>query len=215
VGAGGQPGNLNRVSTDCTLTGPTGNPEIVYVGGEFCPYCAAERWSIVMAVARFGTFSNLQQMQSSSTDVDPNTNTFTFHGTKYTSSVIDFQPTEIEDRNEQPFESPSAQISQIFSGVDQPPFTSSAQGFPFIDIAGHFVLNSTSYDPALLQGLSWKQIASDLSNSGSPVTQAIVGNANYLTAAICIATKNQPASVCAPTFIQSIESKLNAQSTVG
>ena len=168
-----------------------------------------------MAVARFGTFSNLQQMQSSSTDVDPNTNTFTFHSSQYTSSIIDFQPTELEDRNQQPFESPSAQISQIFSTVDQPPYTASARGFPFLDIAGMFTLNATSYDPALLQGLTWSQIASDLSDASNPVTKAIVGNANYLTAAICIATKNQPASACSPPAIQSIEATLNAQKPVG
>jgi len=215
VGTGGQPGNLNRLSGTAILKNSDGRPQVVYVGAEFCPYCAAERWSLVMALARFGTFSSLQQMQSSSTDVDANTSTFTFHGSQYTSSIIDFQATELEDRNRQPFESPSAQIAQIFNAVDQPPFTATAQGFPFLDIAGRFTLNSASYDPAVLQGLTWDQIASDLSDGSSPVTQAIVGNANYLTAAICVATNNQPPTACSPSVIQSIEAKLNAQKPVG
>jgi hypothetical protein len=215
VGAGGQPGDLNRLNGTAILKSSDGRPQVIYVGADFCPYCAAERWSLVMALARFGTFSTLQQMQSSSTDVDPNTSTFTFHDTRYSSSIIDFQPTELEDRNRQPFESPSAQIAQIFNTVDQPPFTGAAQGFPFLDIAGRFTLGAPSYDPAVLKGLTWDQIASDLSDSSTPVAQAIVGNANYLTAAICITTNNQPASACSPPEIQSIEAKLNAQKPVG
>jgi hypothetical protein len=46
-------------------------PEIIFLGAEFCPYCATERWSIVMALSKFGTFSHLVGTTSSSTDVDP------------------------------------------------------------------------------------------------------------------------------------------------
>jgi Domain of unknown function (DUF929) len=215
VGTGGQPGNLNRLSGSTVLKAADGKPQVIYVGAEYCPYCAAERWSIVMALARFGTFSNLQEMMSSSTDIDPNTNTFTFHGSTFSSSTVDFQAVELEDRNRQPFESPSAQVSQIFSSVDRPPYTASSGGFPFLDIAGRFTLRATSYDPALLQGLTWDQIASDLSDGSSPVAQAIVGNANYLTAAICTVTDNKPTSACSSSVIQNIEATLSAQSTVG
>ncbi len=215
VGTGGQPGNFNRLTGGTVLKDASGKPQIIYVGAEYCPFCAAERWNMVMALARFGTFSNLQEMMSSSTDVDPNTKTFTFHGSTYTSSVVDFQPVEMEDRNRQPFETPSAQISQIFSSVNRPPYTSLAGGFPFLDVAGRFTLRTTSIDPALLQGLTWEQIASDLSNSSSPVTRAIVGNANYLTAAICAVTDNQPASACSSPVIQKIEATLSAQPPVG
>jgi hypothetical protein len=40
--------------------------------------------------------------------------------------------------------------------------------FPFLDIGGDYVLYQTSFDPAILQGLSWKQIAADLGNAGQP-----------------------------------------------
>jgi len=215
VGTGGQPGNLNRLSGSTVLKDADGKPQIIYVGAEYCPYCAAERWNIVMALARFGTFSNLQEMMSSSTDVDPNTNTLTFHGSTYSSSIVDFQAVELQDRNRQPFESPSAQVSQIFSSVNRPPYTALAGGFPFLDVAGRFTLRATSYDPALLRGLTWDQIASDLSAGSSPVAQAIVGNANYLTAAICTVTDNKPTSACSSSVIQNIEATLNAQPPVG
>jgi hypothetical protein len=47
------------------------------------------------------------------------------------------------------------------------------------------------------------------------VTLAIVGNANWLTAAICLADHNQPSSVCGSAAIQGIETVLTSQSTVG
>jgi hypothetical protein len=40
------------------------------------------------------------------------------------------------------------------------------------------------------------------------VTKAIVGGANYQTAAICTLTNNQPGSVCSAPEIQQLETKL-------
>ena len=48
----------------------------------------------------------------------------------------------------------------------------------------------------MLAGLSWSTIAADLHNPNSPVAQAVDGTANYITAAICKMTGNQPASAC-------------------
>ena len=79
-----------------------GKPLVVYVGAEYCPYCAAERWVMVMWLSRFGTFKNLSEIQSSSTDVCPNTDTFTFYKSSYSSPYIDFSPNEVEDRNQAP-----------------------------------------------------------------------------------------------------------------
>src|SRR6266568_183753 len=46
----------------------SGKPEIVYVGAEYCPFCAAERWALSVALSRFGSFSGLRLIHSSSTD---------------------------------------------------------------------------------------------------------------------------------------------------
>ena len=42
---------------------------------EYCPFCAAQRWAMVSALSRFGTFSGLKTIHSSSSDADPNTPT--------------------------------------------------------------------------------------------------------------------------------------------
>ena len=210
VGAGNQKGNLARLPGSSVVAGPSGKPAVIYVGAEYCPYCAAERWVIVIALSRFGSFSGLQQITSSSSDVFPNTNTFTFLGASYTSSWIDFQSSELEDRNRQPLESPSAQVASAFQTFDRAPYTQTAQGFPFLDIGGRFVLSNTSYSPQLLQGLSWDQIANQLASPGSPVAQAILGNANIITAAVCNVTNDQPQTVCGAQSIQTIETGLRA-----
>ncbi len=54
-----------------TLNGKS--PAMLYYGAEYCPYCAAERWAMTAALARFGTWSNLQITASSHTDVDAKT----------------------------------------------------------------------------------------------------------------------------------------------
>jgi len=80
------------------VTGPAlasgGKPEMLYIGAEWCPYCAAERWAMAVALSRFGTFSNLKLIHSSGTDVYPNTSTLSFYKSAYTSQYLDFQPVE-------------------------------------------------------------------------------------------------------------------------
>ena len=65
---------------------------------------------------------------------------------------------------------------------------------PFIDVDNKYISVGASYDPGVLSGLSWSQIAGELHTPSSPVAQAVLGASNYLTAAICGATQNQPAA---------------------
>ena len=88
--ATGSANNLIKKVSGTALTGPNGHPEVFYMGAEYCPYCAAERWPMIIALSRFGTFSGLKTTSSSSSDVYPNTPTFTFHGATYVSQYVDF-----------------------------------------------------------------------------------------------------------------------------
>ena len=81
----GQANPLSPVAATPVHKDASGKPIVLYVGGEFCPYCAAERWSPVVALSRFGTFSNLTLLRSSSTDMFPDTRTFSFAGSHYSS----------------------------------------------------------------------------------------------------------------------------------
>src|SRR6266852_5220447 len=68
VNTGGVQNILLRTGATHELTGPNGKPEIFYFGAEFCPYCAAQRWSLVIALSHFGTFSKLPETYSSNLD---------------------------------------------------------------------------------------------------------------------------------------------------
>ena len=69
-------------------------PEIVFFGSEYCPYCAATRWPLVIAMSKFGTFSGLEETASSPLDYAPNTHTLDFAKATYSSPYFSFSATE-------------------------------------------------------------------------------------------------------------------------
>ncbi len=171
------------------IDGPDGKPEILYVGAEFCPFCAAQRWAVVVALSRFGTFSGLKATHSSTTDVYPDTKTFSFYGSTYASPSIDFVPVE-EQTNQvvngtyTTLQTPTAGEEALLAKYDTAPYTSQPGSIPFLDIANKYVLAGAQYNPQVLAGLSTAQIASQLSNPASPVAKAIDGSANVIITAI-------------------------------
>ena len=185
------------------LKGPTGKPEFLYYGAEFCPYCAAQRWGITVALSRFGTFTKLPEIASTSNDVDPNTATFSFYQSSYTSNYVDFVPLEVEDGQGQPLQKTTPAQQKLIDTYNAPPYTQSA-GFPFIDVGNQFVVAGPTFDPAILKGMSQKDIAAQLSSTDSDVSKKIMATANYMTASICLITNNQPGSVCGDATIQQI-----------
>lgn len=181
-----------------------GKPEVLYIGGEFCPYCAAERWAMVASLSRFGSFSGLQTIRSASGDVFPSTPTFTFYGASYSSDYIAFVP--VEQYTNQPSGNGYATLQNLtsdqqatMSKYDAAPYT--AGGIPFMDFANMYAFSGATYSPGVLAG-DWQQVAAQLSNSSSPTAQGILGSANLISAAICQATNQQPAAVCSSAGVQ-------------
>jgi hypothetical protein len=178
-----------------------GKPEVLYLGGEYCPFCATQRWAMVNALSRFGTFKGLTATHSSSTDVDPNTPTFTFYKSTFTSSYINFTPVEeYGATSTTTLQTPTAAQAQLGTTFDP------GSAIPFMDIGGKYaqVGNLAPLAPTMLAGKTWAQIAAAMSDPTSSLGKAEIGNANYMTAAICSLTKNLPATACTPT-IQGLE----------
>jgi len=222
---GGQVSATPTAVTNGTPLTANGKPEMLYMGAEYCPYCAAERWAMIQALSRFGTFSGLSTVHSASvngagqSEPYPNTPTFTFHGASYTSKYLTFTPVEMQtnipDKSTGGYttlETPTKEQQALLNKYDVPPYVASgSQGaIPFIYFGGKYIIAGASYSPQVLAGLSWSKIASEVKNNpDSNVAKAIVGTANYITAAICKMTGNQPASACTST-IQSLESSLKS-----
>jgi len=202
--------------------GPSGLPLVTYVGAEYCPFCAGERWALVAALGRFGTFSGLQLSHSATDDVYPNTATFSFVGSSYTSQYVELSTVELQSNVRSgsgypQLQTPTPAQTAALQRYDVPPYVpaQSAGSIPFIDLSGQYAVSGATYDVGVLRGMSAEQIAATLSNPSSPITQGIVGSANVLTASICTATGNTPSEVCGQAAVQSLEATLSAQPVPG
>jgi len=215
VGAGsGVTGLPKSISGAALKSG--GKPEMLYMGAEYCPFCAAERWGMVVALSRFGTFKNLSTTHSASGDEFPNTSTWTFYKSSYTSKYLTFSSVEMQTnklaadgQSYTTLQTPTAAQNALLNKYDAPPYVASSDkgAIPFIDIGNKYMISGSSYSPQILQGKTWSQIATALKDPSSPIAKAIDGTANYITAAICKVTGNQPASACTPA-VKKLEAKL-------
>lgn len=183
----------------------SGKPEVVYVGAEYCPFCAAERWALSVALSRFGSFSGLHLIHSSSADTYPNTPTVSYYRSTYTSKYLVFATTEAQTVSKAPLQTLTALDKTLMAKYDAPPYVPAGynNSFPFVDFGNKYVIDGASYDPAVLANLTWQQIGADLANPSSTVGQAIDGAANHITAAICKITDNQPGDVCTSAGVTS------------
>ena len=195
-----------------------GKPEVLYMGAEYCPYCAAERWAMVVALSRFGTFSGLSTVHSGNNSGEPypNTPTWTFLHATYTSKYLTFSPVEMETniptsggQGYTTLQTPTSAQQALLTKYDAPPYVPSADNgaIPFIDFGNKYMISGASYSPQVLQGKSWSEIATALKDPTSPIAKAVDGAANYLTATICKLTGNQPATACTPV-VKQLEAKL-------
>jgi hypothetical protein len=192
-----------------------GLPQVLYLGAEYCPFCAAERWPMVVALSRFGTFSHLGSTESSTVNGEqfPGTKTFSFFGSSYSSPYLVF--TSVETQSNQPsgngyatLQRPTAAQQKLLQQYDTPPYTQSSGGIPFVDFGNRYIVSGASYSPQVLQGQSMSAIAGSLVDPSNQIAQNVDGTANMLTAAICQLTNNQPAQVCSTPTITAAKAKL-------
>jgi Domain of unknown function (DUF929) len=224
VGSGTFAGSIQTITGNPAPLTTNGKPELLYIGAEYCPFCAAERWAMIVALSRFGTFSGLATMQSAAADGAgnqepyPDTPTWTFARASYTSPYLAFGEVElytnIPDTSTGGYtalQTPTSAEAALVRAYDGPPYVESAAAgsIPFLDFGNKYVSIGASYNPQVLSGLSWGTIATDLSNPNSTVAKSVDGTANYITAAICSMTGNQPSSACTTT-VRSLETQLKS-----
>jgi hypothetical protein len=176
-----------------------GKPELLFIGAQYCPHCAGQRWAIVKALDQFGTFSNV----TSSANDDGTIPTFNLHDASYASPYVAFIEKDTEDRNHQPLDSLSSDQQAIFSQLDP------SGGIPLITVGGYTLLGD-GYDLSLVQGKSFNAVrhAMQRGNRSDPLVSAINGEANSITAFICHADQMQPQVVCSRPVIRRIVSHL-------
>ncbi len=205
VGAGivvsGPGSNLPKRVSGTPLTA-YGKPEVFYVGGDYCPYCAVTRWGLVLALMRFGNFTSLEYMQSSATDYAADTSTFSFSNSSYSSTLLHFDGLELTNRSGGSI--PGANLTM----VEQLAYNKYAGsgGIPFIDFGNSSVQSGAPVSPVLIHRYTWSQIIRNISSPNSAMAQGVIGNADVFTAAICASnsTINATASVCKQPYVKKI-----------
>jgi hypothetical protein len=186
------PSATNAVQGLSHVTGGTpltvdGKPTFVYIGGEFCPYCAAERWAIAASVSRFGTLTRLETTRSAADD--GNYSTLSYVHAKYTSEYINFTPYEVENRASQPLQTPDAAAEASFKKYD------STGGVPFLSINNVYI-GSSQYSPSLLGTMTQAQIAAAAHDPTTTLGKNILAASNVISAGICSVDGQKPSSVC-------------------
>lgn len=178
-------------------------PIIVYIGGEFCPLCGFQRWPLVIALMRFGNFSNLEYMMSASDDTPANVPSFTFLHSTYTSQYIVFQSYEQEDRSQAQLQTVPQNYSNVFSQY--------GAGYPFLDFANQYIIEGSLFTPDNLVGLNWTQIVKTIGpNSNTQLSTQVMSSANAITTLICKVTGGIPSSVCGNSAITGLTTSLTA-----
>jgi hypothetical protein len=189
-----------------------GKPRVLYVGAEYCPFCAAQRWPLIVALSRFGTFTGLAETHSSSSDVYPNTPTLTFKNATYTSTYLAFTAVETEDRDRKPLQSLTPADEAVFSTFDAPPYVKedSKGSIPFIDFGNRFLTSGASVSPELFKDLDHATIAARLADPTSTLGKQADATANAITAGLCSLTGDKPAEVCTGPTVAALKGTLNA-----
>lgn len=157
-----------------------GKPGVVFVSEGSCPFCAAERWAVVVALSHFGAWAGLGATTSAADDVYPGTATFSFRQAVFTSHVLGFSSTELANNQGRPLQPLTRLDATVMSSYDVPPYvdgSSQSGDVPFLDIDNRFVLAGAQYSPGILAGLSMRTIAAQLADPLSPVGQAVDASA--------------------------------------
>ncbi|MEI2730919.1 MAG: DUF929 family protein [Dermatophilaceae bacterium] len=193
-----------------------GKPRVVYVGAEYCPFCATQRWPLVVALSRFGTWNNLAATYSApAPEVNPDTPTVTFHGATYTSQYLSFTGYETQTNKKSngqftPLDKLEGDDLQLFQKYDAPPYVDarSTGAIPWLTIGGTWMVAGASYESAPILGKSHADIASALADPTSDIAKGIDGSANAFTAAICKVTDQKPVEVCSSPGVQAAAATL-------
>ena len=179
--------------TDAKLTAD-GKPDLLYIGAEFCPVCATERWAMYVALSKFGTFSR-QPGEIHSAVSDGDIPTLTFYNSTYSSPYFTFTP--VETTTNQPdgnyyvsLQTPTAAQQKLWTSHTD-------QSFPWVDFGGKTELTTAQYDPAVLEGVTFADIAKDIGNNSTVIGADIDASAKVLVQTICSTLSgNKPAAVC-------------------
>lgn len=175
--------------------GTGGKPEMLYIGAEFCPICATERWAMIVALSQFGKFTHVSRTHSAVSD--GNIPTLSFYKSTFTSPYLVFRSVE-QTTNQpsgnfyKPLEQPTAAENALWTNNSQ----GGTQSYPFIDINGKYLIQTSQFPDTTLQGKSFDTIAASIGDNTNTIGADVDASAAVQTREICEVTGQKPAAVC-------------------
>jgi hypothetical protein len=160
-----------------------GKPVVLYVGAQYCPFCATERWALVLALGRYGEWSGLRPMHSTAgVGGFPGIATYDWLHATYRSAVVALQTREVADFSGHPLQALTGEQTRAVNAYDP------HGGIPFVLIAGRYAQSSSGYSPSFLVGLSFARIHTLVyQRPTSAAGRAVTKEANIVSALICAA----------------------------
>jgi thiol-disulfide isomerase/thioredoxin len=172
-------GKFMHISNE-PLKRPNGKTLVFFMGAGFCPYCAAERWAITLALSKFGTWEGIVEDASAGHDEKYlNIPTLSFARARYDSELVEFIGRETADRNFEPLQELDDKDFAILDTFNPD------QIIPFLLIDGQFMQVGSGYSPQLLEGLDHAKVKAALADENSAVGKAIDSESNNIVAMIC------------------------------
>lgn len=191
---------IKKISSRPLLDG--GRPVVFFMGGQFCPFCAADRWSFVKATSRFGTWTGLRSLHSKEgTDGFASLPTYDLTQAAFQSDLLSIRVREVADVNGNPLQSLQPDEQQLVNQYDP------GGAIPFTVVGGSMgeYKVDLAYSPGLIQGISFDSLRAAVDGDAkTPAAEAINGSADALTALICKLTGGGPDSVCSTGYIQGL-----------
>jgi thiol-disulfide isomerase/thioredoxin len=177
---------------------------IFFMGAEYCPYCAAERWAIVRALSKYGQWSGLKQTMSAARD-EPFLNLPTYDLTEatYSSPNIEFVSREIKDREFKPLQKLLKTDEKLVRKCNP------EKTIPFLLIGGRFMQVEAGFSPKIFIGHTFRQTETELKKIESDIRKTIDDEASIISALMCVV--GLPAELCKETGIAGLVAQINSK----
>jgi hypothetical protein len=210
VGLGALRSGIALTRLSGAAVAPGSRATVISMNAAWCPHCAANSWALAITLGRFGTLTGLRVIDSGTfygtffhaNPAYPHTKGLSFLKARYTSRLVSFQPIVLGDRTGRPVQTPTRSQARALRSFDP------SGGVPAVYLGGAYGVVGSATSPRLLAGLSAPKIASELADPTSALAPYIDGQANILTAALCVATGQQPASVCGSAGVRAAAATL-------
>ena len=148
----------------------------------------------------------------------PGTPTFSFDGATYHSRYLTLAAVEefgsvlssTAPAGFPPLQVPTATEAALLRRYDDGDGTGGGAVLPFVDIDNRVVVTGAGigFSPGVLAGGSVSQVAGELADPTNAVSEAVLGAANVLTAALCAATGGHPGTVCRTSAVRAGAARL-------